>query len=621
MALHSQTLVGHVASVASGVVRVRLRDDVRSVLVMIQGESYRVGQIGGLVRIPLGYLNLYAICTEVGADAAPPGDDARSQVGPLEEEDEVAAGYRWMTVVLFGESVGGKFERGVGQYPTVGDEVHVVTTQQLELIYSLEPGATGSVSIGEVAASAAIPGQVDVARLVSRHCSVVGSTGTGKSNLVTVLLEAISEGPFPKARIVVIDPHGEYGTALGEAARVFRVRPDEEASERPLRVPFWALPFGELQDLTLGGLQPAAETAIRDRVLELKTDAAQYLPTRPRLETITADSPVPFSVKQLWFELDRFERVTFEDRGSESKEPKESTPVDQGDPEALRPARFPPASPYNKAPYKNQFSRKIARQLDLMVSRLQDSRFSFLFSPGEDLEPDLQGRVKADLDAVVEEWVGHSKPISVFDVSDLPAEVLPTIVGTMLRIIYDMLFWSQELPVGGRQQPLLVIVDEAHRFVPDGSDTPAHRILSTISKEGRKYGVGLMLVSQRPSELDGAILSQFGSMVALRLTNAGDRNRVTTALPDDLGRLAELLPALRTGEGLFLGEIVPIPSRVRVRRARNKPDGDDPRLPEAWQEGNRPDSVHYARGLENWRAQSTSAGELAQPEREDDENA
>lgn len=588
---------------------------------MIQGESYRVGQIGGLVRIPLGYLNLYAICTEVGADAAPGVEGTRSQASPLEEEEEVAAGYRWMTVVLFGESVGGKFERGVGQYPTVGDEVHVVTAQQLELIYGLEPGSTGSVSVGEIAASAAIPSQVDVARLVSRHCSVVGSTGTGKSNLVTVFLEAIAEGVFPKARIVVIDPHGEYGAALGQTARIFRVKPDEEAKERRLRVPFWALPFGELQDLALGGLQPTTETAIRDRVLELKTAAAQYLPTPPRLRTITADSPVPFSIKQLWFDLDRFERLTFEELGGKNKEAKEYSPLDEGDPDALRPSQFPSASPHNNAPYKNPGKRNIERQLDFMVSRLQDGRFSFLFSPGEDLGPDLEGRVKADLDAVVREWVGHSKPISVFDVSDLPAEVLPTIVGTMLRIIYDMLFWAQELPVGGREQPLLVIVDEAHRFVPDGGDTPAHRILSTISKEGRKYGVGLMLVSQRPSELDAAILSQFGSMVALRLTNAGDRNRVTAALPDDLGRLADLLPALRTGEGLFLGEIVPIPSRVRVRRARNKPDGDDPRLPEAWQKGRRPDSVHYARGLRNWRAQSTSAGEPGQAEREDDENA
>ena len=621
MPLHAPTFVGHVASVASGVVRVRLRDDVPSTLVMIQGESYRVGQIGGLVRIPLGYLNLYAICTEVGADAVPAVEGSRPQVGRLEEDDAAGTGYRWMTVVLFGESVGGKFERGVGQYPTVGDEVHVVTTQQLELIYGLGPESSGGVCVGEIAASAAIPGQIDVARLVSRHCSVVGSTGTGKSNLVAVLLEAIAGGAFPRARIVVIDPHGEYDTALGEEARIFRVRPDERAGERALRVPFWALPFGELQDLALGGLQPAAETAIRDRILELKTDAAQHLPTPPPLQTITADSPVPFSIKQLWFELDRFERVTFADRGSEGKEPKESTPVDEGDPETLRPAQFPPASPYNNPPYKNPAKRNIERQLDFMVSRLQDSRFSFLFSPGEDLEPDLQGRVKADLDAVVEEWVGHSKTISVFDVSELPAEVLPTIVGTMLRIIYDMLFWSQELPVGGRQQPLLVIVDEAHRFVPDGGDTPAHRILSTISKEGRKYGVGLMLVSQRPSELDAAILSQFGSMVALRLTNAGDRNRVTAALPDDLGRLAELLPALRTGEGLFLGEIVPIPSRVRVRRARNKPDGDDPKLPEAWQEGDRPESVHYSRGLRSWRAQSISVAEPGQTDREGDDNA
>ncbi len=285
-------------------------------------------------------------------------------------------------------------------------------------------------------------------------------------------------------------------------------------------------------------------------------------------------------------------------------------PDEDGDAELLRSAQYPPASPYNKKPYKNPGKRNIERQLDLMVSRLQDGRFSFLFSPGSDLGPDLQGKVKADLDAVVEEWVGHEKPVTIFDVSDLPAEVLPTIVGTMLRIIYDMLFWAQDLPVGGRSQPLLVVVDEAHRFVPEGMETAARRTLSMIAKEGRKYGVGLLLVSQRPSEMDGTIVSQFGSMMALRLTNVSDRSRVAAAAPDDLGGLVDLLPSLRTGEGVFLGEIMPIPSRVRVRKAMNKPVGDDPELPEAWQARRRHDSAGYSRALENWRAQSTLGGEL-----------
>ena len=608
MARGDATYVGQVASVAGGIVRVRLRDDMPSTLVMIEGDSYRVGQIGGFFRVPLGYANLYAVCTQVGADAAPtPGPDAIA-AAPLEAEDqENLRGYRWMTVVLFGEGLVGQFERGVGQYPTIGDEVHIVTNADLKIIYGWSEGTAGTVSVGTIAATAGIPADINIASLVSRHSAVVGSTGAGKSNLVTVLLESVSDGAFPNARMIVIDPHGEYATALGEEARVFRIRPDEDAGECPLWVPFWALPFTELQHLTLGGLQPPTEATIRDQVLDMKAPAAARLSVPPPPETLTADTPVPFSIKRLWYELDKFERMTFE-KSSGQKPENAYDPEEQGDPVQLKPDRYPPMSPYNQAPYRNQKKRNIDRQLDLMRSRLKDTQLSFLFSPGGGFEPDLEGNIGADLDALVRDWAGHDRPVTIFDVSGLPSDILPTIVGTMLRVIYDMLFWAQDLAAGGREQPLLVVIDEAHRFVPEGADTPAHRTLSTIAKEGRKYGVGLMLVSQRPSEIDNAVLSQCGSLIALRVTNSADRAKVAASVPDDLGGLVDLLPSLRTGEGLFLGEVMPIPSRVRVRKARKKPVGDDPKLPAVWQKAERPDPALYTQALTNWRAQSTSAG-------------
>jgi DNA helicase HerA-like ATPase len=164
-----------------------------------------------------------------------------------------------------------------------------------------------------------------------------------------------------------------------------------------------------------------------------------------------------------------------------------------------------------------------------------------------------------------------------------------------------------ELPVGGREQPLLVIVDEAHRFLPKDGDTPAHRIASRIAKEGRKYGVGLMVVTQRPADIDAGVLSQCGTMVALRVTNGNDRAAVAGTIPDDLGGLTELLPALRTGEALVLGEALQVPSRIRVRKALRKPVGEDPPLPGAWRVAKRPDPNLYAAAVKNWRAQSTTA--------------
>jgi DNA helicase HerA-like ATPase len=585
---------------------------------MINGESYRVGQIGGFFRVPLGYTNLYSVCTQIGADAAPPDSAERVFGGALESDLQFRlSGYRWMTVVLFGEALGSEFERGVGQYPTVGDEVHLVTNDDLKVIYGWAKNKKGTISVGKIASTSGISADVSVAGLVSRHCAVVGSTGAGKSNLVTVLLETVSDGSLPNARAIVIDPHGEYATALGDKARVFRIRPNEQAGERHLWVPFWALPFFELQQLTLGGLQPNHEAAIRDVVLDMKTAAAEHLTIPPPMETLTADSPVPFSIKRLWYELDKFERITFPSTNQQTDD-SANAPEEVGDPNELRSDRYPAASPYNQAPYKNQRKRNIERHLDLMRSRLKDGRFSFLFSPGG-YEPNLEGEVQNDLDSLVRDWVGHDKPITIFDVSGLPSEVLPTIVGTMLRVIYDMLFWGQDLPIGGRQQPLLIVLDEAHRFVPEGGDTSAHRTLSMIAKEGRKYGTGLMLVTQRPSEIDSTILSQCGSMIALRITNSADRAKVAAAVPDDLGGLVDQLPSLRTGEGIFLGEVMPIPSRVRVRKAKHKPVGDDPILPDAWQKADRPDGGLYARALTNWRAQSTSA-EIADDEQNGEGN-
>jgi hypothetical protein len=607
MPLTDPTYIGQVASVTGAVVRVRLREDMPSTLVMIGGESYRVGQIGGFFRVPLGYTNLYAVCTQIGADAAPPGSAEAGFGAALEADKQLhLSGYRWMTVVLFGEALGGEFERGVGQYPTVGDEVHLVTNDDLKVIYGWAKGKKGTISVGRIAAASGISADISVAGLVSRHSAIVGSTGAGKSNLVTVLLETVSDGSLPNARAIVIDPHGEYATALGDRARVFRIRPNEAAGERPLWVPFWALPFAELQQLTLGGLQPNHEASIRDDVLDMKMAAAAHLAVPPPPETLTADSPVPFSIKKLWYDLDKFERMTFPVAAPQT-DANAYAAEQVGDAALLRSDRYPAASPYNQAPYKNQKKRNLERHLDLMRSRLKDARFSFLFSPGGGYEPNLNGEVENDLNTLVRDWVGHDKPITIFDVSGLPSEVLPTIVGTMLRIVYDMLFWAQDLPIGGRQQPLLVVLDEAHRFVPEGVDTPAHRTLSMIAKEGRKYGTGLMLVTQRPSEIDSAILSQCGSMIALRLTNSADRAKVSAAVPDDLGGLVDQLPSLRTGEGVFLGEVMPIPSRVRVRKAKQKPVGDDPKLPDVWQVADRPDGNLYTQALANWRAQSTSA--------------
>src|ERR1700683_1821273 len=590
------TFIGFVVSVQGSVIRARLRTS-PSTLVMVGGESYRVGQIGAFVRIPLGYTQLYGVCTQVGADAAPGATRDDTGLFDSDDQEQLPQGFRWLTLVLFGESVGGYFDRGVGQYPTVGDEVHLVVPTDLETIYR-DRGDRDFIEIGRVASSAGIPARLQLSTLVSRHSCIVGSTGSGKSNLVAVALEELSDG-FPSARVLVVDPHGEYGAAAGRPARVISTGTSRDGKR--LRVPYWALPFDELIEMTMGGMQPRTLEALRDRVRDLKLEAAQHLADPPAREAITADSPVPFSIRRLWLELEDRERMTFSSRNDQTKETR-LDPTDSGDMKTLRSPSYPPPTSYNTAPYRNQSADGIGKQLDLLRMRLLDSSYDFMFDPDDPLHPDRDGRVKEDLANLLAEWVGGNEPITVLDVSGVPAEVVAPIVGTVLRIVYDALFWGMKLPVGGRRQPLLVMLDEAHRFLPEGLDTPAHRAFSRIAKEGRKYGVGLMIVTQRPSDIDAAVLSQCGTMLALRMTNPHDRGAVRGSIPDDLGDLIDLLPSLRTGEALVLGDALQVPSRVRVRKAREKPEGEDPALPAAWLAEPRPDPRFYEQAVHNWRA-------------------
>jgi hypothetical protein len=367
-----------------------------------------------------------------------------------------------------------------------------------------------------------------------------------------------------------------------------------------LYVPFWALPFDELRDIAIGQLQPATEASIREEVLDRRKSAAGCLAVSPPTNALTADSPVPFSIKKLWFDLDDFERQTFKENGGKGKE----NTVVKGDPEKLRSNEYPKAGLGSSSPFMNPKPRHISRQLELLKSRLGDSRYGFLFQPGPDLTPDTDGRIKTDLDSLVASWVGHDRPVTVLDVSGLPGEILGVIVGTVLRIIYDMLFWANGLDVSGQKQPLMVVLEEAHLLLPEGGIGPAHRAATRIAKEGRKYGVGLMVVTQRPTEIESTVLSQCGTMISLRLTNSADRARVQATLPDELGLLSGLLPALRTGEGLVVGEAVPIPSRVRFYRAASKLQGQDP-LISGWSRTTRPDPKLYSEALRNWRAHSS----------------
>ena len=257
-------------------------------------------------------------------------------------------------------------------------------------------------------------------------------------------------------------------------------------------------------------------------------------------------------------------------------------------------------------PFLNGAAKGIRRQLNLLRSRLLDRRFDFLLHPGP-WEPDLDGVVAQDLDVLLAGWLGHDRPITILDLSGVPSTVLERLIGSILRIVYEALFWSREKTEGGILRPLLVVMEEAHRYLGPDTGGVASAIVKRIAKEGRKYGIGAMLVSQRPAEVDETILSQCGTLIALRLSNPADRSRVKGALPDNLAGLMDLLPVLRTGEAIIAGEAARLPVRCRITlpSEAHLPRSADPEVTVAW--SRRRLAEGYDRVVASWRAQNTTA--------------
>ena len=609
------TFLGTVEDVSGTTVRVRLDDATASGLSFIDGQSYRVGQLGGFVRFPMGFVNLYGIVSQVGASAAPP-----RLMTEVPHQDN-----RWITVQLVGEVRPNKdFQRGISQHPTVGDPAHLVTKEDLGTIYR-RPKDPRYVKIGHLAAAESIPALIDLNALVTRHSAVVGATGSGKSTTVAGVLSALADGGrYPSARVLIIDIHGEYGAALGERAAIYRTNADEGRGERPLHIPYWAMILDELMPVTFGRLEGRERGALVDRIVELKRKgvAADQIGGVAD-DDLTVDTPVPFSIHRLWFDLHcEINATHFERAGTvQSKDTwalevgSDGQPIQRGDVMSVVPPRFRGAKDVKGDTEKIRLSSSnlnVSRQVDALGAKLRDPRFGFLFRPGPYL-PNEEGDVETDLSGLLSDWLGDEQPVTVLDLSGVPSSIQGEIVGALLRILYDALFWARNLPEGGRERPLLVVLEEAHAYLGSDREGSAAAGVRRIAKEGRKYGIGIMLVSQRPSEIDPTVLSQCGTIFAMRLGNREDRGKVEGAASDSLEGLFGVLPVLRTGEAVIVGEAVNIPIRANVDRVRRPPDSADPAVvvegneeegyaaPGGWNQ--RRDKADYGEVVQVWRRQ------------------
>jgi uncharacterized protein len=438
------------------------------------------------------------------------------------------------------------FRRGVTRYPVPGAMVYPATTRDLEQIYASDGRA--SITVGKVFPTRDIRAGLYIDAMLGKHFALLGSTGTGKSTSAALILHRICEAA-PKGHILMIDPHGEYSAAFRQIGQILDVS--------NLQMPYWLMNYEEHCEALLTG-------SGNDRQVDADILAKCLLAARSKsrlaqtMGKITVDSPIPYLLSDLSAilqdEMGKLDKAT------------------------------------SSAPFM-----RIKGKLDELKA---DSRYQFMFSGM------LVGDTMASFISKIFRMPGHGKPISIIDVSGVPSDITSTVVAVLSRLVFDFAIWGRE----EKTRPILLVCEEAHRYVPneknsDGSSVA--KILSRIAKEGRKYGISLGLITQRPSDLAEGVLSQCGTIISMRLNNERDQAFVKAAMPEGARGFLDSIPALRNRECIICGEGVAIPIRVRfdTLEEHKRPASEDPSFVELWsKDGGEEELVD--RVVMRWRSQS-----------------
>src|SRR5476649_2583121 len=482
-------------------------------------ETATVGKFMGLTT---GKTVIIGLITEVGERSFP----------------AVAAGHPTFRKIaqldLIGElrtdaSGKARFQRGVTEYPNIGDGAFMLTETELRLVYG--SADADRAHVGNLQQSSNIHVHIDIDNLVGRHFAILGATGVGKSSGVAIILQKILD-TRPNLRIFLVDPHNEYGRCFGDKAQVL--------TPRNLRLPFWLFNFEETVDAFFGG-RPGIdeEVEILSEVIPLaKAAYLQYRNTSnerlitkkrdPRDAGFTADTPVPYRIEDLINLLD--ERMgKLENRSR--------------------------ATVYHK-----------------LIGRIQTfrnhPRYAFMFE-----NANIGGDTMAEILGQLFRMPTEGKPMTIMQLAGFPAEVVDSVVSVLCRMAFDFGLWSDGIA------PLLFVCEEAHRYAPADKNVgfgPTKRALSRIAKEGRKYGVFLGLVTQRPAEIDPTIISQCSTLFVMRLSNDRDQALIRSAVSDAAANLLSFIPSLGTREVFTFGSGVALPTRMRFQElpAAQRPNSE-----------------------------------------------
>ncbi len=480
------------------------------------GEAYPIGQFGSIVRIHFGRRLIYALVGRLRMKAE---YEAERGLALNASPDE-----RIVEADLFGEGewtsdADGKptlkFERGVATYPLPQQTVYLTPKSELRFIYG---HGTGSViRLGEHVGSGGAPCFADMNELLGKHTAVLGSTGAGKSGAVAAIIHSILERGEAagyaswKPRIVILDPHDEYGAAFPAHSRL-------STDDGTLSLPYWLLNFQETVALLIGKTEFVATSQaniVKSALIEARKEGATALGLE--VGAITVDSPVPYKLATLRAKI-----------------------------EADKPSQASKQDSHNS----------ILQKLDVLEA---DARFNFLMT-------DWLGGAEDPFPMIVAQLVGDGPQPRVIDLSGVPNEVAGVSSAVIARTLFNLKVWQTSEERAG--DPVLLVCEEAHRYVPNRGEAQyeaAQEAIRRIAKEGRKYGVGLLLVSQRPSEVESTVLSQCNSWVVLRVTNDADREHVKAILPDSMAGLTKMLSGLRRQEAIFVGQAAMLPSRIMIR--------------------------------------------------------
>jgi uncharacterized protein len=486
-------------------------------VISVRGSQARVGilatnqlsnnasraTVGQFFGIRTTTTTIVAIITEVTRENLPTTDNYIA-VASVDLLGEIASGPT------------GRFQRGVTAYPTIGDAVDVLTNHQLRTVYA--PSKAEQISIGTLQQDPSVIAHVDVEEMLSKHFAILGSTGVGKSSGVSLLLNEILR-VRPHLRVFLLDVHNEYGRCFGDKALVL--------NPRNIKLPFWLFNFEEFVDVIFGGRPGVPEEleVLVELIPLAKATYTQYQNSdRVGLKRIdaksvgfTPDTPVPYRLVDLISLID--ERM---------------------------------------GKLENRSSRIVYHKL---ISRIEavknDPRYAFMFE-----NANVGGDTMAEVLSLLFRLPANGRSMTIMQLAGFPAEVVDSVVSVLCRMAFDFGLWSDGA------SPLLFVCEEAHRYASADRSIgfgPTRKAVSRIAKEGRKYGVYLGLITQRPAELDATIISQCNTLFAMRLANDRDQALLRSAVSDAAANLLSFVPSLGVREVLAFGEGVALPTRLRFK--------------------------------------------------------